>query len=179
MCEGKGERTQKVEIRIHAVGMAYSWKHFVEEISAMLEDYPGCEIELKILFVDHAYLSSLDFANIEENWAEESKDRLKDAQDLLSAAPKLRGRLSFSVKTYSGLPFWHGILVNDEHLFIGRTNFKFETTRPQLSVGRNRYRYFNTTDNEDRIARFHNWHRYHYEFDKTTRTICTTHTTVP
>jgi hypothetical protein len=84
----------------------------------------------------------------------------------LKETERYKGRLIFTARTYKNLPHWHGLLVNEEQLFQGRTNWHFIEQKPTLTVGGNRYRYFNSLDAEgtERIELFGNWHRYYFDF---------------
>ena len=78
-------------------------------------------------------------------------------------------RFIFTARNYRNLPHWHGVLVNDEHLFLGRTDWKCPNGNPELAVGQNKYRYYNTAEErgEDRVKLFLNWHKYYTEFAST------------
>ncbi|MDZ7969752.1 MAG: hypothetical protein RM368_33215 [Nostoc sp. DedSLP03] len=77
-----------------------------------------------------------------------------------------RDRFSISARVYKNIPHWHGFLVNGEHLFLGRTDWDFSTNKPKLSVGQNKYRYFNQSAvaGSERIDLFSDWHKYYFEF---------------
>lgn len=162
-----------LDIKITAVSMHYSWSAFVSNISVWLHDHTNCEIKLSVLLVDPAYINELPFAKAPINWADESQRRINDMEELvkdLSASQK--ERLCCAIKVYEGLPQYHGILINNDELFLGRTDWEFRADKqPQLTVGQNRYRYFNraTTQGEDRgserVNLFLHWHKFHYDYN--------------
>jgi len=156
-----------VEIRILAVGMTYSWKDFVEDIPQLVEQTSGCRVDLKILFVNPVFLEDLKLNHKDnEVWFEESQKRKIDAEKFIEKVERFGGRITITTKSYNNLPFWHGILINNEHLFIGRTDWDLQGKRPLLSVGQNEYRYYlKKEDNDKRVSRFEHWHRYYFKFN--------------
>jgi hypothetical protein len=156
-----------LEVRILAVGMTYSWKNFVQDIPELMEKSLGCRISLKILYVDPLVLEKLNLKHKnKEIWYQQSQERKKDIEDFIQEVQKFEGRITITAKMYDNLPFWHGLLINGEHLFIGRTDWDLQDTRPLLSVGQNKYRYYlKSQDNDHRVARFEHWHRYYFEFN--------------
>jgi hypothetical protein len=160
-------------IKITAVSRHYSWPIFVSNISTWLCEHHNCRVNLSILLVDPSYLRELLIAAAPINWAEESEKRVKDLEQIvedMSASEK--ERLNCAIRVFRGLPQYHGVVINNDELFLGRTDWKFvDGKQPQLKVGQNRYRYFNrgTTEGEDRgserVNLFLNWHRFHYNHD--------------
>lgn len=159
--------TSPIEIKIIAVSMTFSWGLIRYRLPKMLKDYPDARINIEVLLVDSTYLESLDLENYDFNWAEESKQRVKQVNDFVTGLPEpLSNRLTISARLYKNLPHWHGILINNECLFIGRTDWEFPTGKPKLSVGQNKYRYFDRSSSlgSERINLFVNWHKYYFQF---------------
>lgn len=156
-----------LDIRILAVGMTYSWKYFITDIPQLLSKNLGSRINLKLLYVDPDLLKKLNLKHKkEETWHEQSQSRKGDIEKFIEDIKKFEGRLTITAKTFKSLPFWHGILINSEHLFIGRTDWDLKDMRPLLSVGKERYRYYlRSQDNDSRVARFEHWHQYFFEFN--------------
>lgn len=166
----------KLDIIISALGMAYSWKGFVINIPKWLQTYPDCKITARFLLVNPDYLDALPMLKVPTDWAKESRTRIKDIEDLLesiSDEQSARDRLCLEVRYYEGLPQYHGILLNNEQLFLGRTAWEFDSKsqkEPTLTAGTNSYRYYNSTTKQggdigaERIQLFFNWHRYIWEY---------------
>jgi hypothetical protein len=156
-----------LEIRVLAVGMTYSWKYFIMDIPQLLEENSGCRISLKLLYVDPDLLTNLNLKHREdEKWHEQSQKRKTDIEKFIKDIERFAGRITITAKTYRSLPFWHGVLINGEHLFVGRTDWDLMDVRPLLSVGKNKYRYYlKSHDNDNRVARFEHWHQYFFEFN--------------
>lgn len=169
---GALEKEILLDIKITAVSMHYSWPIFVSNISTWLCEHHNCRVNLSILLVDASYLRELLIAPVPINWAEESEKRVEDLEQIvedMSASEK--ERLNCAIRVFRGLPQYHGVVINSDVLFLGRTDWKFvDGKQPQLKVGQNRYRYFNrgTTEGEDRgserVNLFLNWHRFHYDY---------------
>ncbi|MDP1548811.1 MAG: hypothetical protein Q8L97_01435 [Nitrosomonas sp.] len=162
----------RLEIKITAVSMHYSWPAFVSNISDWLAEHTNCNINIAILLVDPTYINKLPFDKSPINWADESERRIKDMEELVKVLPESQKvRLNCSIRFFEGLPQYHGILINDDELFLGRTDWEYRPDQlPQLTVGQNRYRYFNrsTTEGEDRgserVDLFLHWHKFYYEY---------------
>jgi hypothetical protein len=162
-----------LDIKITAVGMHYSWPAFVSNVSVWLQEHSSCKINLAILLVDPTYLNKLPFSKSPIDWADESERRIRDVKEMVNdLSTSQKERLSLAIKVYEGLPQYHGILINDDELFLGRTDWEFRAGKqPQLTVGQNRYRYFDraTTQGEDRgserVNLFLHWHKFHYYYN--------------
>ncbi len=160
-----------VDLKLVSVSMAFSWKLMIEtKIPKILDDYDSCKINLQVVFVDAEYVKSLGSKLSTTDWEVEAKRRLVDIQKFkIICQEKYPDRLDFAARIYKNLPHWHGWLVNDEYLFLGRTDWQFPSNVPSLSVGQNKYRYFDNSSNdgEERIKLYKNWHRYYFEFAST------------
>jgi hypothetical protein len=167
-----------LDIKITVVGMAYSWPGFVDKIPAWLDQHNECNINLEVLLVSPDYLRRLPIATSPKDWADESQRRVIDLNKLVDGLPpQNRKRLSCAIKTYEAIPQYHGILINNDQLFLGRTDWKYENSPPkdpELTVGQNRYRYFNraTTQGHDRgserVDLFLHWHRFYWGYQSET-----------
>lgn len=170
----KNEPGKPLDIKITAVGMAYSWNDFVDKIPGWLQENPNCKINLSILLVNPEYLDRLPIGKTPRDWAQESRNRILDMEKLVNClTEEQKNNLSCVIKNYEEIPQYHGILINNDQLFLGRTDWKLDRPgrSPELTVGQNRYRYFNrnTTQEEDRgserVGLFLNWHRYYCEYN--------------
>jgi hypothetical protein len=162
-----------LDIKITAVGMTYSWPGFIEKIPAWLDQHNKCNINIEALLVSPDYLKRLPIADSPKDWADESRRRVIDFNKLVDGLPpQNRKRLSCAIKNYEAIPQYHGVLINNDRLFLGRTDWKYDNypqKKPELTVGQNRYRYFNraTTQGHDRgserVDLFLHWHRFYWE----------------
>jgi hypothetical protein len=167
-----------LDIKVTVVGMAYSWPGFVDKIPAWLDQHNKCNINIEMLLVSPDYLRRLPIANSPKDWADESQRRVIDLNKLVDGLPpQNRKRLSCAIKTYEAIPQYHGILINNDQLFLGRTDWKYDncpSKDPELTVGQNRYRYFNraTTQGHDRgserVDLFLHWHRFYWHYQSET-----------
>jgi hypothetical protein len=70
------------------------------------------------------------------------------------------GSITLRVEEYDNIPHWHGIMVDDDTLFLGRTNWRTGVAPWKLTVGQNVYRQFFLQDRfggAERIEQFINW----------------------
>jgi hypothetical protein len=156
----------KIDIKIIAVSMTFSWGFVRDRIPMILKDYPDSYATIELAFVEHKYLESLNLENYDINWSEESKQRLKDVNSFNNGLPKqLTERLCITARLYKNLPHWHGLLIDNEYLFLGRTDWSFSGDKPKLTVGQNKYRYFDrsSTIGIERVELFKDWHKYYFQ----------------
>lgn len=159
-----------VTMKLIAVAMTFSWEHFiVTDLLPILDEFPTATIQLDVLFIEATYLQSLNIARHPTDWGDISNRRMKDVQDFATECAAYHGRLKFTARVYRNLPHWHGWLVNDDHLFLGRTDWNFNRHEPTLRVGTNKYRHFDTTikEGEERINLFKSWQKYYTEYAST------------
>jgi hypothetical protein len=174
-CLKTGIDTPTVNIKIIAVAMTFSWPFIIDTVPRALKKYPKTRVHIEAMFVDHKFLEDLPLANYDVVWADVSQFRTNEVKKFAVAATKQFGdRLALDVRSYKNLPHWHGLLINEEHLFLGRTNWSFPDGKPELRVGQNKYRYFNKSDptGGERVDLFANWHKYYFDFVSTL--ICST-----
>jgi hypothetical protein len=172
----KGHRSVCIDIKIKAIAMTYSWQYFIlPTIPRLLERHPNLKINLNILLVSHEHLAVLDLQDSDITWAENSKQREIDIQNFCKHAADYRGRLSVTAKKYRNLPYWHGVLINNEQLFLGRTSWTFDRRFPSLNGGQNNYRYYNrsSVDGSARVELFNSWVQFFS--DHSSELICSTH----
>lgn len=165
--DDKSNSKNHVDIKILAVSMTFSWNFVAGKVTKLLNEYANAHINTEIVLVDSDYLESLQLETYDINWAAESKQRVMQIKNFINGLPESwRDRFSISARVYKNIPHWHGFLVNSEHLFLGRTDWDFTTNKPKLSVGQNKYRYFNrsTVAGSERIDLFSDWHKYYFEF---------------
>ena len=164
------QESVKIDIQMMVVGMAYSWQGFLSKLPTWLDSHPTCTMDIHVLLVDSEFLQKLPIAIVPYNWAEESSRRITDIQNMVkSLKPNCRNRLRCVVKTYKMLPQYHGIVLNSQHLYLGRTDWNFEIPTgvyPELTVGQNRYRDFDRNRDEgsdkgkERVGLFLNWFKF-------------------
>jgi hypothetical protein len=147
--------------------MTFSWGFIRDRMPKILRDYPDSYATVELAFVEHKYLESLNLENYDINWSDESKQRVRDINNFINGLPEqLTERLCIVARLYKNLPHWHGFLIDDEYLFLGRTDWSFSRNKPKLTVGQNKYRYFDrsSTMGIERIELFKDWHKYYLQY---------------
>ena len=85
-----------------------------------------------------------------------------------SLSEEAKKRFSVEIRTYQSIPQYHGIIINNHRLFLGRTDWIFDHEKPELTVGENRYRYFDSKTRigdergKERIDLFLHWHKFYW-----------------
>jgi hypothetical protein len=143
-CKDDNIENPRLEIVVIAVAMVCSWKFLKERIPDFLERNPELTIDLKLLWIDPKTLKSINMSDLSDtNWHNESRARIEETSKFLDIHPEYHGKLRLQARTYQNLPHWHGILINETHLYLGRVNWLFpRDDKPRLTCGRNKYRYF-------------------------------------
>ena len=70
------------------------------------------------------------------------------------------GRLELNLHLVDNMPHWHGLLINDEILYLGRSKWDMSKNHKEMHVGRKEYRKFTLTDRfqgYQRIEIFQHW----------------------
>jgi hypothetical protein len=167
-CKEDSIQNPKLNIVVIAVAMVCSWKFLTERIPDFLEKNPELTIDLTLLWIDPETLQSINMSELgDTNWHKQSLERITDTSRFLDLHPEYCGKLRLQARTYKNLPHWHGILINETQLYLGRVNWIFPRDgRPRLTCGRNKYRYFDVSSNmgKERIQLFQNWQKYYIDF---------------
>lgn len=154
-------REDGISLKFIVVAMSHSWTMIYDNMDTLLKECPsGKKISIEIAMVDGSYLEEKRL----DHWAQESK--LKSSQIESFSKRYSREILEINVYHYKNLPHWHGILINDDILFLGRTDWKFNEDKdtPEFQVGEIEYRLFKRDDSVgggERIAKFINWFKYY------------------
>lgn len=164
-----------VRLKLIAVAMTFSWEFFISTFIPLILENSKAKIELDILFLDWNYLKNDINPRITDiDWVSKSKTRLDEVKNFSKKYKQFKSRFSFRAKVYRNLPHWHGWLINNDHLFLGRTDWIFDgdDTRPELRVGQNEYRHFDKSSSEGsrRINLFELWQKYYFDF--ASDTVC-------
>lgn len=157
-----------ITIRVMSVAAHYSWDFLEKDIPILLAHAPSHKrINLELEMVEPAHLQAFGLSD----WKAKGKiicDRILEFINKANEPGGLisDGRLDITVYFYRNLPHWHGMLINSNYLFLGRTRW---TPQPDmkifdLSVGEQTYRLFASNDNfggSDRIALYSCWFDYY------------------
>jgi len=176
-----GKSADVFNIKFTVVGMKFSWIFVIEPLFTLLEqsnkDLRFC---FQILLVSPDFIQSLPITDEnKDDWADQSRGKINAFVRKINYLEKLEygDRLSVSIKQYFSIPQYHGFIINDDHLYISRTDWIFVNNKPhKLTVGENRYRYFNRTPfdeleesspnkeiKNERVDLFLHWHNFYWE----------------
>jgi hypothetical protein len=153
------DANEDVSINILAITAQYSWKFIEDNIESFLErGNQRQKITVNLAITKPEIL---------ELWLQ--KKLMADAVRTLEGIGIFnsdheehfsQGRLKLNVYSYDNIPHWHGVLINENVLFLGRTRWRIRGENTELTVGQNIYRKFSKNDRfrgTDRINTFTNW----------------------
>jgi len=154
------KENRDINIKIIAVSAQFSWRNLVEDTIPNVINIgnKSPKITIKLLIIEPALL---------HQWGQ--KKLKMDAERTLKGIPiiseKLKteideGRLEFEVLLYDNIPHWHGVMIDDEILFLGRCKWNMYKKKKDLSVGQKEYRLFTKDDRfqgYQRVELFKNW----------------------
>jgi hypothetical protein len=163
--KNKNRDSVTVELKMLTIAMTFSWPFVTERIPEILTKHPNAKINIKILVADPDFLGELDIDKENVNWKKKAVENINAIKKLVKDPSRHQNRLSIELRLYRNLPHWHGLWINGNHLFLGRSDWKFEKEKPQYTVGTNTYRHFSDkeTRGDARIKLFENWHRYYFD----------------
>ena len=127
-------------------------------------------MKMDVLFVDPNFLKGRVVVATDDRWVNTSRRRLTEVKQFATDCQRdYQSRLEFRARIYRNLPHWHGWLLNDEHLFLGRTDWEYKFDQPHLRVGQNKYRHFDMSNKEgqERIELFKSWQKYYFDHKST------------
>jgi hypothetical protein len=164
-----------IDLKLIAVAMYYSKGWIEADIPRLLSKYNDVNFSLNLLIISPEHLKSLNIPKNIVDWCKSSEESIVFIQEFYKEYfIKYGTRLKLNLRTYQNIPHWHGWLLENEYLFLGRTNWTFNADKtPVLQVGQNLYRYFDKTTNgwEERIQLYQNWFTYYSEFASTEVTV--------
>lgn len=156
-----------IDLKLISVAMLYSKSWLLSSLPKLLEK-PKVKIKISSVIVQTDHLASLNLYDYVEDWVETSNSNiLKLKKFIESDLAKYKNKLEFKLVFYKNIPHWHGWLLDDESLFLGRTNWgPTSSSKLSLQVGQNKYRYFNnsTKGGRERIDLFKNWFGFYYSY---------------
>jgi len=184
------KRDSELNIRVLAVSASYSWRFVAEVlpdlITGMMDSAPGATAgpddpggaapgqglstlcSASVLLVEPAHLKAANAGcnGKGEEWWKISRNRERDLRQLIQRSwpTELVERYSLRLGYYKNIPHWHGVLVSDNWLLLGRTSWvPSRDNGYALRVGENRYRLFTdrAEQGRDRIKLFESWFAYY------------------
>ena len=169
--------SDEINLSFLTVSASYSWRFFEDVIRHVDNAFPKetkrITVSFGLVHPDHFDHWKLD------NWKRKAITTIDEIQyfkqkynnDIESNLIKL------NVYLFDNIPHWHGLLINNSVLYLGRTEWEFPNSKrddiSNLLVGQIEYRKFLKNDRfggERRIKRFESWvRRYqirHHEIEK-------------
>lgn len=155
---------RKVTVKVIAVSAKFSGPFLQRIITDLLEskDVRKLDIQIGIVLTQPAKLKEWGL----DTWERSSNHSINETRAFLQKHKKTmkeRGIL-LTLAEYDNLPHWHGVMFNDQILFMGRTEWyrDGDDAKWQLRVGEVEYRKFKIDDfygGKNRIERFILWYQ--------------------
>jgi hypothetical protein len=168
-------RDQDVTIRILAVSAQFSWKVLIETTIPQLltnKNYKS-KIHIELVIVKPSVLHEWGQRKLEND----AKSTLIGEENFKRKYKTLfqEGKLSLFIHQYDNIPHWHGILIDNDLLFMGRCKWEVIDGRYHLLVGQIDYRQFRINDRfggNTRIELINSWFdAYKFRATKTNKII--------
>lgn len=155
----------KVNLQFLTVSGSYSWPFFEDAVRRLDKRFgPTRNVDATFCLIRPDFFDSWQLLN----WKDKSQVTLAHIDEFKNRAtyiPRIEaGQLTVNSVLFDNIPHWHGILINETVLFLGRTEWEFPAHGvegvPNLLVGQIEYRRFHKDDRfggNQRIERFKNW----------------------
>lgn len=152
------KRKRHVRIRALGMSMGHAWPFLINILQPLLDSNVQCSINLEIAMLDSKWQQ---LEKINPNWKAKS-ETLYDEINRFSKAnlEKLNAKQwHISVVVYSHMPNWHGILLDEELLFLSTCFWR----DGKLTGAENQYELYRSSDKQlgvHRISQFVTWFDY-------------------
>lgn len=169
LIERSAEKHENVDLRLIAVAMRFSAPFIRKQLIPIMAENRDVHFKLRLAVVSPAFMEQFELDTLEFDWVKCSRE-LPAYLDSIRHEFETQGltKVTLEVFYFDGVPPWHGFLLNCEHLFLGRTDWDWDTSssNPRLSVGNNQYRYYGkaTEAGDRRIKLFRHWFTWYSKF---------------
>lgn len=161
-----GATGKVVKIRFIGIAMYQSYEWITDKMQHLVASNPQLKLEFEICMNSREELEKWKFDTSGINWpklAQENLEGLIDCQG--NKQWTCGGRIQIkAVYVYENLPQWHGLLINDHHLYLGQSTFEEESLddpnrKTRFTTGQNMYYGYGTHDcyGRERISEFERW----------------------
>ena len=155
-------KNEDISIKIIAVSAQFSWKSIVEVLLPELLAYNRNKVKFEVEF-------TLVDPEVLRLWGQKKlckycqtvlslKEIIANQEEYKSAIES--GRLKLNVHLVDNVPHWHGLLINDDILFLGRSKWDMTKRHKEMHVGRKEYRKYTINDRfqgYQRVEVFQQW----------------------
>jgi hypothetical protein len=150
----RSHRNKKITIRAIGMSMAHAWPFFTDVTSPIIGDR-SIRLNLLVALLDPAWV---DIQKVNRTWAEQAKTsyasmvRFSEThrQSLITSGSRI------SISLYAHMPNWHGVLIDDDTLFLSTCVWK----NGSLNGAENSYEIIRSGERNEavrRIEHFRSW----------------------
>jgi hypothetical protein len=153
------ERGDDVKIDIIGVSARYSWRMAEDQLGPIIKKFDRRKLTVNVAVCTEEILLRWNLTS----WREDMKRTIQGIKDFSSIHHEAveSGNLNINHFEFDTLPQWHGVMINEKTLYMGRTEWIFYAdSPPAMKVGQCQYRKFEPSDRfggEPRIKMFSNW----------------------
>lgn len=153
------ERGDDVTLEIIGVSARYSWRMVEDNFGPLLKQHDQRKLTVHVAVCTEDTLEKWNLTS----WSQDLRRTISGMEDFSRIHHEAidNGRLVLKRYDCDNLPQWHGVLINQSVLYMGRTEWIFHADSPAaLKVGTCPYRRFEPADlygGHPRIRMFSNW----------------------
>lgn len=153
------ERGDDVTLDIIGVSARYSWRMVEDQLGPVIKKYDHRKLTVNVAVCTEEILGRWSL----NSWTQDLKRTVSGMTEFghIHHEAVEDGRLILRRYEFDTLPQWHGVLINSQILYMGRTEWLFhDDSPPTMKVGQCPYRKFEPTDRyggQPRIKMFSNW----------------------
>lgn len=151
------EEGRPVSIRALGISMGHAWTFLTSSVTSRIQK-DGKQIDLQIAMINPAWE---ELSKINADWVARARTNYEEIERHASLMlPHLKSSgSSISLSVYSHMPNWHGVLIDDDILFLSACKWSNDT----LFGGENRYEIVLASDTIGgyaKIDHFRSWFDY-------------------
>jgi hypothetical protein len=149
------ERNQCVQIRALGMSMGHAWPFLTNTLTPLLDREMRQTVELHIAMLDGNWE---ELSRINPDWSSRAKTNLSEILRFINSHEKRLAAKEWTVTVhqYRHMPNWHGILIDDDLLFLSVCFWR----NNRLTGAENGYELLSASDESlgrHRIAQFKTW----------------------
>jgi len=170
------EQPDHIDLKFMGVAMRYTITYIEKSLTKIASENPKVRFLCKLAHTNSEHLDKFNLDIAECDWA---KDSRKAAQSIRQIEEnykkncdeeKRECNLRCEISIFDEIPQRHGILLklDQDHLFLGVSDWDMATDNPRLTVGTNRYRHHNSNQKEGRfwIDIFKHWFMFYQRYQR-------------
>jgi hypothetical protein len=143
---------EKVYIRWLGLSMFNAWTVLSDKLEKVLPESPASEVVIQIAMLHGKWK---DFRSINQVWAEQADTVCRNIEAFQGRSFMKQKNYKVEVKRYAHMPCIHGLLINEQYLFMGNCSWE----NGIMYAGTKWYEFFDSGSpyGQSRISLFKGW----------------------